>query len=637
MASMSQPFLVRHRWPIALVLIIVLGLVLYTRKLTTNPRGFFIDESSIAYNAATIAQTGHDEFGIASPLYFRAFGEYKNPVFIYLLAGIYRFTGPSILVARLLSALLGVATALVLGLIGWRSSKQPAVGVMVILMTLATPWLFALSRVVVEVALYPLAIALFLLAVQRASEKARWLWSDVLAIAAALALVTYAYSIGRLLGPLLVLGLLMFSRRAGLFSIVRVWIAYVITFAPMLIFRALHPGALESRFYVVTILTPHSSYFETVIVFARHYLNNVNPWRMLVTGDPNAYQIVTTYGVGPILLVTFVLAVASLWLLLIRKQLNAWWSFVIYGLFVSIVPASLTKEYFHLLRLSPLPVFILVLTIPALTSLVKQRTALRQTILAAAALLVLVQGGYFLIINERHANDVTRLNMFDADYPLKILPTAIAASGSQPIYLANAPAIPGYIQALWYATLENIPLGKFVVLEPDAVAPDGAVIISTEDGCPRCETVFVRSPYHIFVAKGAPFTPARLTDDAFQAEIRPLDYPLQMQTGNAMSIRVAVKNLSSVVWHARERIASPFQINVGNHWLSNDGTPLINDDGRATLPRDLGPGQQCELSFTITAPATPGEYVLEIDMVQEGVSWFGLKGSKTWRGRVKVN
>jgi hypothetical protein len=637
MASSIQVLLQRHRWPITLVLISVLGLVLYTRNLTTNPRGFFIDESSVAYNAATLAHTGRDEFGIAWPLYFRAFGEYKNPVYIYLLAGIYRFTGPSILVARLLSALIGVATALVLGLIGWRSSKQPAVGVLVILMALATPWLFALSRVVVEVALYPLVISLFLLAVQRANEKTRWLWSDVLAIAATLALVTYTYSIGRLLAPLLGLGLLMFGRRAGFFSIIRVWIAYAVTCAPLLIFRALHPGALESRFNVVTILTPHSSYLETGISFARHYLNNIHPWRMLVTGDPTAYQIATTWGVGPILIATFVLAVASLWLLLIRKQVDAWWSFVIYGLLVSLVPASFTKEYFHLLRLSPLPVFILVLTIPALASLVKQRTALRQTSLATAFLLVLVQGGYFLIINERRANDVTRLHMFDADYPSKILPTAIAASGSQPIYLANAPAIPGYIQALWYATLEHIPLDKFVVLEPDAVAPNGAVIISTEDNCPRCDAVFVRSPYHVFVAKGAPFTPARLTDDALRAEIFPLDYPQQMQRSDSLSIRVSVKNLSSVVWHARERIVSPFQINVGNHWLTNDGKSLINDDGRATLPRDLGPGQQCELSFTITAPATPGEYLLEIDMVQEGNSWFGLKGSKTWRGRVQVN
>src|ERR1041384_3598370 len=124
MASLSQPFLVRHRWPIALVLVSVLGLVLYTRKLTTNPQGFFIDESSIAFNAQTIAQTGRDEFGNAWPLYFRAFGEYKNPVYIYLLAAIYRISGPSILGARLLGAFAGLATAALLGLLAFRFTRR---------------------------------------------------------------------------------------------------------------------------------------------------------------------------------------------------------------------------------------------------------------------------------------------------------------------------------------------------------------------------------------------------------------------------------------------------------------------------------------------------------------------------------
>ena len=32
----------------------------------------------------------------------------------------------------------------------------------------------------------------------------------------------------------------------------------------------------------------------------------------------------------------------------------------------------------------------------------------------------------------------------------------------------------------------------------------------------------------------------------------------------------------------------------------------------------------------------PGEYLLELDMVQEGVSWFGLKGSPTIKLRVRV-
>src|ERR1700730_8713918 len=135
MAKISRDFLRRHRATFALSLLLAGGVILYTQGAATNPPGFFIDESSVAYNAHLIAQTGHDEHGKAWPLYFRAFTDYKNPTHIYLLA------------------------ALVLGLLGMRLSGRRDVGLMVTLTTLLTPWLFELSRVVMEVALYPLALA----------------------------------------------------------------------------------------------------------------------------------------------------------------------------------------------------------------------------------------------------------------------------------------------------------------------------------------------------------------------------------------------------------------------------------------------------------------------------------------------
>jgi hypothetical protein len=89
-----------------LALLLAAALIFYARGAATNPPGFFLDESSIAFNAHTVSQSGVDEYGESLPLYFRAFGEYKNPVYIYLLAGVYTVTGPSIAAARFLSAVL---------------------------------------------------------------------------------------------------------------------------------------------------------------------------------------------------------------------------------------------------------------------------------------------------------------------------------------------------------------------------------------------------------------------------------------------------------------------------------------------------------------------------------------------------
>ena len=93
---------------------IVVALAFYLASIFTTRSAFFIDEASIAYNAFKIARTGADEYGARWPLYFRAFGEFKNPVYIYLLAALYKVFGPGEMLARLLSAVLGFVAAVLL-------------------------------------------------------------------------------------------------------------------------------------------------------------------------------------------------------------------------------------------------------------------------------------------------------------------------------------------------------------------------------------------------------------------------------------------------------------------------------------------------------------------------------------------
>jgi hypothetical protein len=60
------------------------------------------------------------------------------------------------------------------------------------------------------------------------------------------------------------------------------------------------------------------------------------------------------------------------------------------------------------------------------------------------------------------------------------------------------------------------------------------------------------------------------------------------------------------------------------------------NDTRTELTHDLKPGEEIALSITVTAPAEPGDYLLELDMVQEHVAWFKDKGSPTCRVPVHV-
>jgi len=617
--------------------LIVFGALVQFAALRTNPPGFFLDESSIAYNALTISQTGRDEHGEDWPLFFRAFGEFKNPVYIYLLAGVFRLTGPGVVAARALSATLGLLTIALLGLLAFQITRERMTALLFSLFVLLTPWTFELSRLVLEVAIYPFAIALFLLAVWNAAGKLTWGATQICALAGTLALLTYSYSIGRLFAPLLALGLIVFVNRRRLLGLILTWIGFGVTLIPLIRFHARNPGALTSRFYYLSYITPESTLLQIARQFVRHFFANLNPWRLFVSDYSKTNELVHVAGLPAMLTITAVLVAISLIVLHRQRKIDAWWRFVIYGVVASIVPASLTTDTFHMLRLAPLPIFLLVLTIPALQWLAKPHVGWQRAALIATVFLICVQG---LFVQWRYHASISsprRLHTFDADYPRLILPAALDQAGSQPVYLADNPARPAYVQALWYATLWNIPLAKFVSLGFDKSAPEAAVVITTEERCPRCRVLAYSEPYTTYVALGPPRVSPRLPDDAMRAELNVSDPPTQLRAGQQSTILVSIKNITQSVWTAPERSGGELRLSAGNHWLDQNGNTVVNDDGRSPVWNDVSPGATLTLPLLINAPRQAGEYVLEVDMLQEGISWFATKGSRTWRGRVIVS
>lgn len=620
------------------VMLLAAGFAFYARGAATNPPGFFIDESSVAYNAHTISEAGEDEYGEPWPLYFRAFGDYKNPVYVYLLAAVFRVTGPSVTAARLLSAALGALTALALGLLGWRMSGSRVVGVLAWLTALLTPWLFELSRLVLEVAAYPLAVALLLLFLWRVSRKDAWTLADALAVAMTLALLTYTYSIGRLLAPMLALGLLLFATtRAQLRSVLTTLALYALTLAPLFVFNSRHPGALTERFKLITYVGARDGLARDAFEFVKHYAANFSPRAYAFTGDPNEYNVVGVNGTPLVLAATLALVLAGLWLALRRARTDAWWRFVLYGLAASAVPASLTNEYVHSLRLAPVPVFIVVLTIPSLAWLLEEgrSTLARRAALAVLILLTAAQGLLFRARYDGAVDSPKRLHIFDSGYAARVLPAALALA-PRPVYLYDAQGIPGYIQAYWHATLRGVPLSTFKHLDEGAQPPEGAAVITTRDVCARCRVVAEEPPYVVYVAGEPGRERGPVPEGAFRAEITLADAPDSMRAGGRATLRVVVKNASDSVWPGRAWRSDAFQVGIGNHWLDAAGREVTHDDGRAPLSSDLGPGESRETELTVNAPKEPGEYTLEVDVLQEGVSWFALKGSKTARVRVRV-
>lgn len=129
--------------------------------------------------------------------------------------------------------------------------------------------------------------------------------------------------------------------------------------------------------------------------------------------------------------------------------------------------------------------------------------------------------------------------------------------------------------------------------------------------------------------------PQRTSDDrslpksARRARIEPEVSALRCAPSTRFPVVALVTNTGDRMWPARGGPGYDRQVNVGNHWLDARRKVVKFDDVRAELPRDMAPGTNCELGFWLTSPDTPGQYFVEIDLVQEYVSWFAKNGSPT--------
>lgn len=550
----------RYRIPFSLAAIALL-FGLYVAGISNNPPGFYMDESGMAYNAYLLAHTGAGEFGARWPLFFQfytgGFTQYANPTQIYLLAVAFFLFPPSIVLARLVAAALVFAACLLLGYFAGRIGRRPLIGIIVGLTALLTPWLVELSRLVLDIFVYPMAIVLFLLVLYRAHSKERWTLTTCVQLTLTLTLLTYTYTIGRTLGPVLALGLLFFAiSKQRLAGVIKIWIAYGITLVPLLLFNFRHPGQLMQRFYLLSYVKPQSTLSEVAPKFIQRYLEDLSLRRLLLLGDINPRHHIPD-SMGSMLVATFVLALIGIVVLLARHWRDPWWRFVLFGTAVSIVPGALTVDQFHTLRMVAYPIFLLVLTVPALSWLLEDpksqkdqgrsdgnaeleqepdelsqyqlpyeveqfagldegqdeptetiRTRrydvrkienlfpkqLRRTMLAVLVALTVVQGSYFQLLFHREGPK--RGYVFDTAY--KELYDAATALPTRPIYLVDGYWGPAYINALWYATIERRPTSEFIHQPYGVRPPPGSIVISSEDKCADCQMILKSGIYNLY-------------------------------------------------------------------------------------------------------------------------------------------
>jgi hypothetical protein len=112
---------------------------------------------------------------------------------------------------------------------------------------------------------------------------------------------------------------------------------------------------------------------------------------------------------------------------------------------------------------------------------------------------------------------------------------------------------------------------------------------------------------------------------------------LEVKQGEPAVLNVVATNSGSAVW--RPSNARVGAVRFGAHLFDVDGKLIDLDYFRQNLSsdeREIMPGETLEFVAEVPMPAATGKYVLQCDLVSEGVCWFEHNGSHTVTLTVEV-
>ncbi len=333
------------RWYI-LGLTIITGLALLLRffELDSTPPGYTWDEMSITYNAWSIKEWHRDENAIFMPLSFRSFGDYKPPVFIYLMSGIFLITPLDPFYTRLVASLFGFGTAILGGVLAHslarfitsESDYRIRVGIIVYAFVAISPWSVHLSRIGFEqnMTVFLITLGVLLITVENATFK------NLVGGFLTLILSLYTFHTAKIVVPLLIgWWLLYFAPRLQrrLKKRVIVLLALLVFGILPIIYEMLTVSGL-ARASALIIFNANSglnSAVEGISQLVGNMYGQLSPQFWLQGWDKAAQRNAVT-GIAPMYPLTYLLLiVAIIWSIISKtrlRQMWRWWFLVIIGM-----------------------------------------------------------------------------------------------------------------------------------------------------------------------------------------------------------------------------------------------------------------------------------------------------------------
>ena len=240
---------------ILITAIIILGFFIRVLFVDKYPAGFNADEYSQGYTAYSILKTGKDEWGVKFPITPRAYGDYRSPLYTYLIIPSIYIFGLNEFSVRLPNAIYGALAILVLYFVVKELFNNDTLALISSLFLALSPWHICLSRGAFEAnlttLLLPLGIFFFLKAIK--SEKTSTI--NFILSSIFFSLNIFSYYSPRFFTPICVLILVFvywkdFSRKKGKSIFVLFFCAVVLGSLLMLL------GGVKTRVSDTSILNP---------------------------------------------------------------------------------------------------------------------------------------------------------------------------------------------------------------------------------------------------------------------------------------------------------------------------------------------------------------------------------------------
>lgn len=323
------------------ILILICALFLFTRlyKIAEIPVSVYWDEASIGYNAYAVSTDLKDEWGKFMPIHFRAFGEFKLPVYIYSVAPFVKIFGLNAFSVRLPAVLYSLGVIILIYWLARKLTGSEQIGLWSSFLLTISPWFFIFSRTGYEVTaglmFYLLGILFFL----NMSKTNLFFLFSILSFT----LSAFSYNSFRIISPLTLISLFLFNlvylrqliKKGKIYLFIS---CLVVIIAIIPIYRLYKYDAGGARLQVIGGISKQQ--------MVKNYLSHFNPPFLFIQGDRNQRSQQSNF--GQLFFPDLILLPLGLFYLLRSKVKNKW--LILSLILLGPIPAAITKESPHALR-----------------------------------------------------------------------------------------------------------------------------------------------------------------------------------------------------------------------------------------------------------------------------------------------